>query len=376
MLRGGTGSGRYERPPWVGSGRWGFGRPILLYASSMSKRSPVPPASSQRRIANLPPGWQTVSHTVLADGTLAVISADVDLASEHRRIQAALQASSPLKPPSQLRELGASGTARIWTLAATGWMEGPTFPLETPFPIVDRFADGRWLVVGARILDGANARVLGPDGCVIARFILGDGIEYVAIDQSNRIWVAWFDEGVFGNDGWRVPGKKSPPSSSVVACFADDGALLELPGWPSEAGSVADCYAMNVVGRGAWSCTYLDFPLVYRVPGEPVRWWKSGVDGPSAIAIDGSHALLAGGYSLDANRLALVSLSGVGAGEDAHEIASWNLPLRPRTPDNEWAPAYEHPTLLVGRGDTIHLIDNNLWSTWRIADLTPPSQML
>jgi hypothetical protein len=206
------------------------------------------------------------------------------------------------------------------------------------------------------------------------RFMLGDGIEQVAIDQSDRIWVAWFDEGVYGNDNWRVPGEEQAPSSNAVGCFADDGGLLALPGWPSEAGIVADCYVLNVVGHGAWGCPYVDFPLVHWVPGEPVRWWLNGVDGPKSIAISGSHALLAGGYGLDGNRLALVSLSGRGAGEVAHEIASWSLPLRPRTQENEWAPAYEHPTLFMGRGDAIHLIDNDIWRTWRVDNLATPSQ--
>jgi hypothetical protein len=74
---------------------------------------------------------------------------------------------------------------------------------------------------------------------------LGDGIEHVAIDAEDRVWVGWFDEGMFGNDGWRVPGQEWPPSSNGVACFATDGALLPLPVWPAEAGTIADCYALN-----------------------------------------------------------------------------------------------------------------------------------
>lgn len=340
----------------------------------MSNRPPAPPASAQHVIAKLPTGWQPISHAILNDGTLAVIGSDVDLDSEHRRIRAALQASSALESPTQLRELAGSGTARIWTLAATGWMEGPTFPLETPWPLIERFADGRWLVVGAGTSNETNARVLTSEGRLVSRLMFGDGIEYVAIDNSNRIWVAWFDEGVLGNEGWQVPGEEWPPSRNVVACFAEDGALLKEPAWPTDAGYALDCYALNVTGRGAWSCTYPDFPLVHWLQDQPSRWWATCIDGPSAIAIDGSYALLAGGYTLDASRLALVSLSGRGRGEDAQVIACWSLPLRTRTQETEWASAYEHPMLLAGRGDAIHLIDSDLWTIWRIADLAPPSQ--
>ncbi len=174
----------------------------------MSARSAAAASSSQVHIGKLPVGWQALSHAILGDGTLAVVGADVDLAGEHRRIDAALQTSSlHLEPPSRIFELATSGTALIWTAAPTGWSEGPKFPLETPFPILDRFGDGRWLVVGARSLDDADARVLCANGELINRFTLGDGIEHVAIDAANRIWVGWFDEGIFGNEGWRVPAK-------------------------------------------------------------------------------------------------------------------------------------------------------------------------
>jgi hypothetical protein len=340
----------------------------------MSARPAAPPSSSVSEISSLPVGWQPVSRAILADGTLAVLGADVDLDSEHRRIHAALLASVAPDPPSRIRELAASATARIWIAGPTGWTGGPTFPLETPFPIIDRFGDGRWLVVGARTSVGPNARVLSADGTVLGRFMLGDGIEHVVIDQSNCIWVAWFDEGVFGNEDWRIPGQEWPPANNGVACFAEDGALLELPIWPDEMGSVADCYALNTIGDGSWSCPYLDFPLVHCVPGKPIRWWRNGVTAPEAIAIDGSYVLLAGGYTGEANRLALVSLVGAGGGEHTQEIASWSLPMRPRTAANEWEPVWEHPTLLVGRGDAIHLVDNDVWRVWRVADLASPSE--
>jgi hypothetical protein len=336
----------------------------------MSERPAAPPASSQSELASLTQGWQPVSHAILADGVLAVIGADVDLEDEHRRLHAAWASSSPLDPPSQVFELAASGAARIWIAAPAGWTEGPIFPLENPFPNIDRFADGRWLVVGARTRGGANARVIGADGGELDRFMLGDGIEQVAIDQSDRIWVGWFDEGVFGNESWRVPGQEWPPSGHGLACFADDGALLMAPSWPSEAGYVADCYALNAVGRGAWSCPYMDFPLFHCVPDQPVRWWRNPVPGARAMAVDGARVLLAGGYGVEANRLVLLGLHGIGRGEDAREIASWSLPLHPRAAANEWEPVWEPPTLLVGRGDAMHLIDGGVWRTWRVGDLT------
>jgi hypothetical protein len=118
---------------------------------------------------------------------LAILATDVDLAGEHQRMLAALQASTSA-PPSRLNQLAAGGVAKIWMMPSGGWTEGPAFPLETPFPRFDRFSDGRWLVVASR-------------------------------DAADCIWVGWFDEGIFGNDDWRVPGKEWPPSSNGVACL-------------------------------------------------------------------------------------------------------------------------------------------------------------
>ncbi len=293
-----------------------------------------------------PQGWQPICYAVLADGTLAMLAADVDLAGEHLRIREALQASISPNPPSRLFELCATGNAQIWLATSTGWTDGPAFQLETPFPKFDRFSDGRWLVVASRSGGEADARVLAPDGVVLDRLTLGDGIEHVAIDAGDRVWVGWFDEGMFGNDGWRVPGHQWPPSSNRVACFTADGALLPLPVWPVEAGTIADCYALNVMGPGAWACPYTEFPLVRFVPGKPARWWRTHIRGAKAIALDGNHALLAGGYQKEANRLALVDLVENGVGEQAPVIAAWTLPLRPLPPsDNEWAPVWHRPSV-------------------------------
>lgn len=320
--------------------------------------SPLPP---------IPTGWQALHHVVLSDGTLAVAGADVDLASEWARI---LASDGPADPPGRIDELTRNGRAHLLTCGADGWLGGPVFPLETPHPMLDRFSDGRWLVVGSRTRGEPNARVLAPDGALLNRFRLGDGIEHIAIDGADRIWVGWFDEGVFGNTGWQVPGCEWPPSSNGIACFADDGRLIETPSMPEGVDHIADCYALAVVGTGAWICPYTDFALLRLMPGEPKRWWRDAPAGAKAIAVDGSHALLAGGYGKDADRLTLVALEGDGDGDNALLLATWRLPLRPAAPTGrDSAPVWKRADLLTGRGDTLHLVDANVWHQWRVADL-------
>ena len=35
--------------------------------------------------------------------------------------------------------------------------------------------------------------------------MLGDGIQHLQTTKSGEIWAAYFDEGIFGNLGWRRP---------------------------------------------------------------------------------------------------------------------------------------------------------------------------
>lgn len=82
-----------------------------------------------------------------------------------------------------------------------GWAN---FFTRDSIPTVRSFGDGRWLVVASRTRDKANARVLTSDGALLDRLMLGDGIEHITIDRDHRIWVGWFDEGMFGNDTGQV----------------------------------------------------------------------------------------------------------------------------------------------------------------------------
>jgi hypothetical protein len=44
-----------------------------------------------------------------------------------------------------------------------------------------------------------------------------------------------------------------------------------------------------------------------------------------------------------------------GNGEDAVPLATWRMPLRAARPaQNDWAPLWEQPALLAGRGETLY----------------------
>lgn len=131
----------------------------------------------------------------------------------------------------------------------------PLIPTE-----VDVFSDGTILIVQGRCLkDGTyvekNARRYDRDGNFITEFTLGDGIEQMQIDETDTIWVSYFDEGIFGNFGW-----DEPIGSGGVVAFTAEGERL----WDANEFGIVDCYAMNVVSSNKIYFFYIDdFYLVH-----------------------------------------------------------------------------------------------------------------
>lgn len=162
------------------------------------------------------------------------------------------------------------------------------------------------LVVRARARSNSdlNAHVYGWDGELVGSFHAGDGIEDVQTTPDGRIWVSYFDEGVFG-------GLELGPQGAV--CLDRSGAsLLKFHQLMGPSSGISDCYAMNVASDSeVWLYYYTDFPLVRIRDGHFDREWKGlSVTGARAFAVDGERALFAGNYKrLDG--LFLVSLVGI-----------------------------------------------------------------
>jgi hypothetical protein len=322
----------------------------LMQQSNPQKSAPSP---TSFKVPPLPEGWQVVAYSVLSDGSLAIIGSDADLRHEWRRDAEGRVLGKPL-------EIAATASARIWVFDGAEMADGPTFPLLTPFPVFDRFPDGRWLIAAARKtaeheLDALLDRVLADDGREPTRLQLGDGIMHLKIDRSDRIWVGWFDEGVFGNDHWRVPGLEWPPSAYGLAAFDEAGAALRVSSGASPELQISDCYALNVVGDQAWACTYPGSPISMSNEGTPFIWWPTDLPGSvAALAIEGSHFLAAGGFGDQGNRVILGRLE-QGA---ATVIDEWRLPF---------AVGYLRGVDVVdARADCVHVVVDGIWHVWRL----------
>ena len=137
-----------------------------------------------------------------------------------------------------------------------------------------------------------NGRVYSRDGTFLREFLLGDGIETIQTTAHGEIWTSYFDEGVFGNFGWRKP----VGYAGLVAWNEIGEKVYEFDAiGPVDA--ITDCYALNVASTDdIWCYYYTDFPLVHLRKKRIVATWNVPVMGSHAFAVFGEYVLFAGGY--------------------------------------------------------------------------------
>lgn len=157
----------------------------------------------------------------------------------------------------------------------------PLIPTE-----VDSFSDGSLLIAQVRCLkDGKyierNARRYNPNGQLIEAFTLGDGISNVQIDETDTIWVSYFDEGIFGNFGW-----EQPMGNEGFIAYDINGEKL----WGAGSYGIVDCYALNVVSsKEVYFYYYDDFFLVrLNEKKETIRFRIEGDDTMQQFLFDQS----------------------------------------------------------------------------------------
>lgn len=288
-----------------------------------------------------PAGWFDYDYTVLWDGNLALVRTDHDVHSEYWRRQGQSQGGDihtyqPNLRDTRLRLSKFDGSVEI------GAIEIPA----GSWPKVDCLADGRWLITSRRAVPSeSNARLFEADGAAAGAFAVGDGIEHVRCAADGTIWVGYSDEGVFSG-----PGKDGswPVSMAGIAHFGPHGNLLWKFNDEERTGlSITDCYALALDGNTLWCCPYADFPIV-RVEGDVVDHWRNDVAGAQALAVDGDHVLLAGGYSDQSNRLALLHLDR----DRAQQIGEWRFQF----------PERKAARLVQGQGETLHIAGQGRWT--------------
>lgn len=223
-------------------------------------------------------------------------------------------------------------------------------------PMVQQLPGGGSLLVGARCRwrtdSGAehNAVVYDSDGAVVRTGTLGDGIEHVATTPSGRIWVGYFDEGVYGNYGWGSEGAPGPIGAPGLVAFDTD----LRPEWRypllDHLDPISDCYALNVTGETVWACYYTGFPIV-RVDDGRIASWDNRTHGAANLLVATDHtAALVGGYAGTRWRISAGRL-----GPSEFDVtARYRLTM----PDGSEPPP---GTRLSGRGPDLHSVVGDTW---------------
>lgn len=299
--------------------------------------------------ASLPepePGWFDVSYAITGDGLLASLRSTCDVAGNWYRNVKAKETARPLVTRNAMARLSIfDGITEYGTIE---------FPLETAFPVFDTHRNGGWIVASARCRPtDVNATLFSDEGQAIDRFCLGDGMEHLQCDDRGNIWVGYFDEGVFGNDGWKLPGSKAPISMAGLVQFDPSGKVL----WQLDDPSMADCYALNVTRSTTWAYYYTDFPIVEIATATGrTRVRQTTVTGGHSLACDAQGAMIIGGYSPDRDGITLLDFR-----DGVQTVARFRHAL-PST-------FSERAALCQARGDTLHIVQDRLWNQLTLNDV-------
>jgi hypothetical protein len=169
------------------------------------------------------------------------------------------------------------------------WIDLP--PLEPYESHVNLFPDGRVLLASARYdwqakpVYDLNGLIFDPRTGQASRVNLGDGISDLQVDDRGRIWVGYFDEGVFGGS----------VGQAGLVCFSGVGdKVWEFP--EDAAHRIDDCYALNVAGAEAHIFFYSDFPVCKIGADFQLSWRRTQLGGCHAFAISETEILFSSQY--------------------------------------------------------------------------------
>ncbi|MGW7269509.1 hypothetical protein ACWGH5_03270 [Streptomyces sp. NPDC054864] len=164
------------------------------------------------------------------------------------------------------------------------------------YPLIDALPDGGFVVADARSRRSEqHVQIFDRLGRESWSFRVGDAVEDLLADRTGRLWVGYFDEGVFGDDELSHPGLRAwSASGEPLWTYEPVDGLSEI----------YDCYALNVADEAVWACAYSDFALLEVRPDQTVRQRRADdLAGATALAVHPGRVTFLGGYGDDHDRL-------------------------------------------------------------------------
>ena len=300
--------------------------------------------------AELPPaphGWFEYGHSVLWDGTLALIRTDVDIWDQLKRHDYArerrVQKEMPRLWPCNLRLSVFDG--RTERCITTVRVEGD--------PKVSMTPDGDWVISLWNWKPGLPQGLLVDQrGRTIRELNFGTGVEHLCCARDGTIWAGYGDVGVFASER----DSKSLVSNGGIVQFSQEGTPLWALHDEATSRVFCDhCYALTIEGSQAWTYTFSDWSIG-SYGSKRCGEWRNRVSFADALVVHGDHVVLAGDFAEGPDRLVLLQLMK----NRVRVLRTWKLEPRPAGRQNTHA---------QGNGDTLHLIHSGKWRRIKVQEL-------
>lgn len=291
-------------------------------------------------IPSPPAGWFNYGYAALSDGRLILMRTHKDIHAEYARWSTAVSAGQDVRTIPDVWD----DDLLVSIFDGVTETDFVTMP-SGAFPIVDRMADGRWIVAGVHAAaNERNGRIYTIDGRKEHEIHLGDGIDHLLCSPDSTIWVGYFDEGIF--KGAHKDGSRPVSAGGIVQFDAMGTPLWSFNDQVRDGYAVADSYAITLSVDDLWACYYTDFPIA-RIRAGHTKFWSNEICGAKAIAVKGDKIILGGGYGSKAGCIRVLQLDG----DRSRLLGSLAF-----TPVERGTAA-----LLQGRGEILHIVCGGLW---------------
>ncbi|NTJ36354.1 hypothetical protein G6K86_32670 [Agrobacterium rhizogenes] len=257
-------------------------------------------------------------------------------------------------------------SAKVWSLWSSdrGYCADLSLPEDLKFPIFSPMPNHGVLAANGLCqwfdgeAPGLNAHLFDANGKVLESFHAGSSITDIQVGSEERIWISYFDEGVFGNHGWNGPGPAGLGSGGLV-CVDIGGRVLWQHNHREAERFIDGCYALNVIGSKAWFYFYSDFVLGQTGPGFTTFYADVPFRGSHAFATDGKIFAFSAQYREEPTlcHLAVLAPEGMKARGNTRLVLPKDVALGPRT------------TLIKARGEWLHLFHADIWAVYHLRDL-------
>ncbi len=228
---------------------------------------------------------------------------------------------------------------------------------DIAFPMVDIFSDGSIALIGSRCRWHAendydlNGMIFNPNSNVAHRFLAGDGISHIGVDGMDRIWLSYFDEGVYGNFGWGDKNSPPPIGQHGLICFDRNGDIS----WKCDQ-LIDDCYALNVTPDKVHFYYYSDFDLGTVSENFETSYRSTSLSGCHTFAINERFAAFTKQYDDQESVINIASLTD----NECKKIRFKQLTL----PNDEPIKGGR----LMARNNIIHYLDDHDWYQWELPE--------